>query len=71
MWFWKLTEPYVLGDLKDLLKVDDDTLLTQATEVSEFDFDSESESDDNASDCSDGHIFLDRFQHDNVRETDN
>lgn len=72
-WFWRLIEPYVLVDLKDLLKVDDQILMNQGAEGQHTDFNSESESDsdDNASDCSGGENSFGSFQNDIAGETQN
>ncbi|OMP01566.1 hypothetical protein COLO4_11724 [Corchorus olitorius] len=52
-WFWKLVEPYILDDLKDLLKAGShDSAEDYAAESQDFNFDSasESDSDEKASD---------------------
>ncbi|KAK9287267.1 hypothetical protein L1049_015680 [Liquidambar formosana] len=52
-WFWKLTEPYILDELKNLLKVGDQTLEDRMAERPSISFDSGSDSDEKASDYSD------------------
>ncbi|XXG52001.1 hypothetical protein AAC387_Pa03g0433 [Persea americana] len=69
-WFWKLTEPYVLVDLKDPLKVDDQILMNQGA-GQHIDFNSESDSDDHASDSSEGENSFGCFQNDTAGETHN
>ncbi|KAF8408136.1 hypothetical protein HHK36_007278 [Tetracentron sinense] len=53
MWFWKLTEPYILDDLKDLLKANGQTMENGMAENQNINFDSESDSDEKASDYND------------------
>ncbi|KAK6253590.1 hypothetical protein QUC31_015310 [Theobroma cacao] len=50
MWFWKLVEPYILDDLKDVLKIGSDTTDGYAVESQDINFDSASDSDEKASD---------------------
>lgn len=53
-WFWKLVEPFILDDLKDLLKAGSGQSLDGGTvETQTINFDSGSDSDENASDHSD------------------
>ncbi|XP_042505552.1 pentatricopeptide repeat-containing protein At2g15820, chloroplastic-like isoform X2 [Macadamia integrifolia] len=50
VWFWKLTEPYILDGLKDLLKPDGHFLEGEMAEDQSISFDTESDSDEGASD---------------------
>ncbi|XVF01198.1 hypothetical protein REPUB_Repub04eG0067700 [Reevesia pubescens] len=50
MWFWKLVEPYILDDLKDFLKAGSDTTEDHAVQSRDINFDSVSDSDENALD---------------------
>lgn len=52
-WFWKLVEPYILDDLKDLLKAGDPTLENYMEELQNMNFDSGSDFDEEASEDSD------------------
>ncbi|KAL9333458.1 hypothetical protein Peur_073597 [Populus x canadensis] len=52
-WFWKLVEPYILDDLKDLLKAGDPTLENNMEELQNMNFDSGSDFDEEASEDSD------------------
>ncbi|XP_038678715.1 pentatricopeptide repeat-containing protein At2g15820, chloroplastic-like [Tripterygium wilfordii] len=45
-WFWKLTEPYILEDLKEFLKVGGQSLDNNRLEDRDISFDSGSDSDD-------------------------
>ncbi|KAJ4973809.1 hypothetical protein NE237_006983 [Protea cynaroides] len=49
VWFWKLTEPYILDGLKDLLKADGHSLVGEMAEDQSISFDTESDSDEKAS----------------------
>ncbi|KAF8399526.1 hypothetical protein HHK36_015393 [Tetracentron sinense] len=53
LWFWKLTEPYILDDLKDLLKADGQALENGTAENQNISFDSESDSEEKASNYGD------------------
>ncbi|GLT63705.1 hypothetical protein SLA2020_362490 [Shorea laevis] len=46
-WFWKLVEPYIVDDLKDILKPGGDTMESNDNEFQDINFDSGSDSDDN------------------------
>ncbi|XP_015874239.3 pentatricopeptide repeat-containing protein At2g15820, chloroplastic [Ziziphus jujuba] len=52
-WFWKLTEPYIIDDLKDSLKVGGETIGSSTYETENISFESGSDSDEKASDYSD------------------
>ncbi|KAG5238854.1 pentatricopeptide repeat-containing protein [Salix suchowensis] len=52
-WFWKLVEPYILDDLKDLLKPGDPTSENNVAELQNMNFDSGSGFDEEASEDSD------------------
>lgn len=52
-WFWKLTEPYILDDLKDSLKAGGETRNNSTYENQNMSFESGSDTDQNASDYSD------------------
>ncbi|XP_058090087.1 pentatricopeptide repeat-containing protein OTP51, chloroplastic-like [Magnolia sinica] len=69
VWFWKLTEPYIVDDLKDLLSVDGQTLINGAAEDQYVGFDTESDSDKQPSGCSGDENFFDCFQHDSAKDT--
>ncbi|KAM5549140.1 pentatricopeptide repeat-containing protein [Rosa sericea] len=51
--FWKLTEPYILDDLKHLLKSDGESSENNTVENENINFSSGSDTDENASDNSD------------------
>uniref|UniRef100_A0A5B7BSV2 Homing endonuclease LAGLIDADG domain-containing protein n=1 Tax=Davidia involucrata TaxID=16924 RepID=A0A5B7BSV2_DAVIN len=51
-WFWKLIEPYILYDLKDLLQAGGQSF-DRMSETQDISFDSGSDSDDEASDFND------------------
>ncbi|XP_043696211.1 pentatricopeptide repeat-containing protein At2g15820, chloroplastic-like [Telopea speciosissima] len=46
VWFWKLTEPYILDGLKDLLKADGHSLEGEMAEDQSISFNTESDSDE-------------------------
>ncbi|KAF3435350.1 hypothetical protein FNV43_RR22439 [Rhamnella rubrinervis] len=52
-WFWKLTEPYILDELKDSHKVGDETRDNSTYEAEDISFESGSDADEKASDYSD------------------
>lgn len=52
-WFWKLTEPYILDDLKDILKPGGQTVGNTMVETPNINFDSGSGSDGRASNYDD------------------
>ncbi|XP_057965862.1 pentatricopeptide repeat-containing protein At2g15820, chloroplastic [Malania oleifera] len=52
-WFWKLTEPYILDDLKDLLRAGDQTFEDGMAGAQDISFDSGYDSDETASNHSD------------------
>ncbi|KAF9625043.1 hypothetical protein IFM89_017191 [Coptis chinensis] len=53
VWFWKLTELYILDDLRELLRADVQDLGNDGAEIQDINFDSGSDSDEKASDGSD------------------
>ncbi|XP_065856309.1 pentatricopeptide repeat-containing protein At2g15820, chloroplastic [Euphorbia lathyris] len=54
IWFWKLVEPYILDDLKDILKAgNDETSENTSGETQDMNFDSDPDFDEGASEYSD------------------
>ncbi|OUZ99887.1 Pentatricopeptide repeat [Macleaya cordata] len=53
LWFWKLTEPYILDNLKELLRPDVQSLENRVAEGQHISFDSETDSEERGSDYSD------------------
>ncbi|PON49193.1 Homing endonuclease, LAGLIDADG [Parasponia andersonii] len=56
-WFWKLVEPYILEDLKDSLRPGGETSGNSTLEIENLSFESGSDTDEWASDYSDGQNF--------------
>ncbi|KAL5993280.1 Pentatricopeptide repeat-containing protein [Asimina triloba] len=68
VWFWKLTEPYILDDLKYLLSTDGQTPMNGVSDDQHVGFDTECDSDEEASDHNGNETLFDRVQHDSAQD---